>query len=134
MGRGAERLATSEGALRAVPIHTRPFPEAGTPWIVAVSRSHGDARTEAFIESRPGAIRQTLGSSVKFGRVAEGAVDIYPRLAPTHEWDIAAGHAIVSAAGGRITDAQGADLQFGRGAKDFIVPAFIAWGDPAAAR
>jgi 3'(2'), 5'-bisphosphate nucleotidase len=134
VGRGAERLATSDGALRTVPIHTRPFPEAGTPWIAAVSRSHGDARTEAFIDSRPGAIRQMLGSAVKFGRVAEGAVDIYPRLAPTHEWDIAAGHAIVTAAGGRITDAQGADLQFGKGVKDFIVPAFIAWGDPAAAR
>ena len=134
VGRGAERLATSDGALRAVPIHTRPFPAAGSPWTAAVSRSHGDARTEAFIDSRPGAIRQRLGSAVKFARVAEGAVDIYPRLAPTHEWDIAAGHAIVSAAGGRITDAQGADLQFGKGVKDFIVPAFIAWGDPAAAR
>jgi 3'(2'), 5'-bisphosphate nucleotidase len=134
VGRGAERLVTNEGALRAVPIHTRPFPEAGTRWIAAVSRSHGDARTEAFIDSRPGAIRQMLGSAVKFARVAEGAVDIYPRLAPTHEWDVAAGHAIVTAAGGRITDAQGADLQFGKGAKDFIVPAFIAWGDPAAAR
>ena len=134
VGRGAERLETSGGALRAAPIHTRPFPKAGTPWIVAVSRSHGDASTEAFIDSRPGAIRQKLGSAVKFARVAEGAVDIYPRLAPTHEWDVAAGHAIVTAAGGRITDAQGADLQFGKGAKDFIVPAFIAWGDPAAAR
>ncbi len=134
VGRGAERLATSDGTLRAEPVHTRPFPEAGTPWIVAVSRSHGDARTEAFIDLRPGAVRQMLGSAVKFGRVAEGAVDIYPRLAPTHEWDVAAGHAIVTAAGGRITDAQGADLQFGKGVKDFIVPAFIAWGDPAAAR
>ena len=134
VGRGAERLATSEGTLRAEPIHTRPFPETGNPWIVAVSRSHGDASTEAFIDSRPGAIRRTLGSAVKFGRVAEGAVDIYPRLAPTHEWDVAAGHAIVTAAGGRITDAQGAELQFGEGVKDFIVPAFIAWGDPAAVR
>ncbi len=86
---------------------------------MAVSRSHGDARTEAFIESRPGAIRQVLGSSVKFGRVAEGTVDIYPRLAPTHEWDIAAGHAIVTAAGGKVTDPQGADLQFGKGAQGF---------------
>jgi 3'(2'), 5'-bisphosphate nucleotidase len=65
-------------------------------------------------------------------KVAEGAVDIYPRLAPTSEWDIAAGHAIVTAAGGKITDAAGGDLVFGR-AKDFIVPAFIAWGDPRAA-
>jgi 3'(2'), 5'-bisphosphate nucleotidase len=134
VGRGAERLVTVEGIIRAEPIHTRPFPPRGNPWIAAVSRSHGDARTEAFIESRPGAIREMLGSAVKFGRVAEGAVDIYPRLAPTHEWDVAAGHAVVTAAGGKITDAQGADLQFGKGGKDFIVPAFIAWGDPSAAR
>jgi 3'(2'), 5'-bisphosphate nucleotidase len=133
VGRGAERLVIGDGTMRAVPIRTRPFPETGTPWTVAVSRSHGDARTEAFIASRPGAIREMLGSAVKFGRVAEGAVDIYPRLAPTHEWDVAAGHAIVTAAGGKITDPQGADLQFGKGAKDFIVPAFIAWGDPSKA-
>jgi 3'(2'), 5'-bisphosphate nucleotidase len=70
-------------------------------------------------------------------KVAEGAVDIYPRLAPTSEWDIAAGHAVVTAAGGKITDAAGGELRFGqgtkKGAKDFIVPAFIAWGDPRAA-
>jgi 3'(2'), 5'-bisphosphate nucleotidase len=134
VGRGAERLTTDDGTLVAEPIHTRPFPQAGNPWIVAVSRSHGDARTEAFIDGRPGAIREVLGSAVKFGRVAEGAVDIYPRLAPTHEWDVAAGHAIVTAAGGKITDAQGADLKFGKDGKDFIVPAFIVWGDPSAAR
>ena len=134
VGRGAERLTTNDGTLVARPIHTRPFPQAGNPWIVAVSRSHGDARTEAFIDGRPGAIREVLGSAVKFGRVAEGTVDIYPRLAPTREWDVAAGHAIVTAAGGKITDAQGADLKFGKGRKDFIVPAFIAWGDPSAAR
>jgi 3'(2'), 5'-bisphosphate nucleotidase len=134
VGRGAERLTTDDGTLVAKPIHTRPFPQAGNPWIVAVSRSHGDTRTEAFIDGRPGAIREVLGSAVKFGRVAEGAVDIYPRLAPTREWDVAAGHAIVTAAGGKITDAQGADLKFGKDGKDFIVPAFIAWGDPSAAR
>ena len=139
LGWGAQRLAVVDGAHDrahglAEPIHTRPIPPPGSPWTVAVSRSHGDARTEAFIDRRPGAVRLMLGSAVKFGRVAEGAVDIYPRLAPTCEWDIAAGHAIVSAAGGRITDAQGADLQFGRGRADFIVPGFIAWGDPSAAR
>jgi 3'(2'), 5'-bisphosphate nucleotidase len=134
VGRGAERLTTDDGTLVAEPIHTRPFPQAGNPWIVAVSRSHGDARTEAFIDGRPGAIREVLGSAVKFGRVAEGAADIYPRLAPTREWDVAAGHAIVTAAGGKITDAQGADLKFGKDGKNFVVPAFIAWGDPSAAR
>ncbi len=135
VGRGAERLTTSATAARvAEPIHTRRIPARGAPWIVAVSRSHGDSRTEAFIESRPGATRQALGSAVKFGRVAEGGADIYPRLAPTCEWDIAAGHAIVTAAGGKITGAKGSDLYFGRGREDFIVPEFIAWGDPAAAR
>jgi 3'(2'), 5'-bisphosphate nucleotidase len=139
VGRGAERLTTGEKSV-AEPIHTRPHPKAGAPWIVAVSRSHGDARTEAFIAERPGAIRQMLGSAVKFGWVAEGGADIYPRLAPTSEWDVAAGHAVVTAAGGRITDAKGAALQFGRGRQGvsgqhgFIVPEFIAWGDPKMVR
>ena len=141
VGQGAERLVVTNsgtghgvglGIGLAQPIRTRPFPPPGKPWIAAVSRSHGDAATEAFIDARPGAIRERLGSAIKLAKVAEGAVDIYPRLAPTSEWDIAAGHAIVTAAGGKITDAAGGDLRFGAG-KDFIVPAFIAWGDPTAA-
>jgi 3'(2'), 5'-bisphosphate nucleotidase len=135
VGRGAERLTLSDpkflgGAPRIEPIRTRPRPPPGKPWTVAVSRSHGDARTEAFIAARPGAVRVELGSAVKFGRVAEGAVDIYPRMSPTCEWDVAAGHAVVVAAGGRITDSNGAALHFGSGREDFIVPEFIAWGDP----
>jgi len=134
VGQGAERLAMGEGSARvAEPIHTRISPKRGVPWIAAVSRSHGDDRTEAFIAARPGAIRCALGSAVKFGRVAEGGADIYPRLAPTSEWDVAAGHAVVTAAGGKITDANGKDLRFGERPEGFIVPEFIAWGDPAAA-
>ena len=109
VGRGAERLrieGTSTAA--AEPIHTRAMPKRGDPWIAAVSRSHGDARSKAFIASRPGAVREMLGSAVKFGRLAEGAADIYPRLAPTSEWDVAAGHAVVTAAGGKVTDGKGA--------------------------
>lgn len=133
VGKGAERLKMSGSVLGAAePIRTRSFPKGGAPLIAAVSRSHGDARTEAFIESRPGAVRLPLGSALKFGRVAEGGADIYPRLAPTCEWDIAAGHAVVTAAGGKVTDAQGADLRFGEGREGFVVPAFIAWGDPNA--
>src|ERR1700738_3924586 len=125
----------AEGAVRDVePIHTRPFPRGGAPWIAAVSRSHGDTRTEAFIAARPGAIRHALGSAGKSGRVPEGGANIYPRLAPTSEWDIAAGHAIVTAAGGKITDANGKDLRFGERRDSFIVPEFIAWGEPAAVR
>jgi len=132
VGQGAERVTIASATPRLVePIHTRALPPRGEPWIVAASRSHGDPRTEAFIASRPGAVRHALGSAVKFGRVAEGSVDIYPRFSPTCEWDIAAGHAIVTAAGGRITDGHGGDLEFGTGRHDgFIVPEFIAWGDP----
>jgi 3'(2'), 5'-bisphosphate nucleotidase len=133
-GRGAERLIIAGGAPSSpVPIRTRMMPAAAAPWIAAVSRSHGDARTEAFIDSRTGAVRQVAGSAIKFCRVAEGGADIYPRLAPTCEWDVAAGHAVVSAAGGKVTDSQGAALRFGGEREDFIVPEFIAWGDPAAA-
>jgi len=133
VGHGAERLTLRDGAApRVEPIRTRPCPPRGQPWTVAVSRSHGDKRSEAFIADRPGAMRSELGSAVKFGRVAEGLVDIYPRLSPTCEWDVAAGHAVVTAAGGRITDSKGAALHFGAGRADFIVPEFIAWGDPEA--
>jgi 3'(2'), 5'-bisphosphate nucleotidase len=135
VGRGAERLTIAGGtAVRtAQPIQTRSFPPPENPWIAAVSRSHGDGRTEAFIERRPNAVRQVAGSAIKFCRVAEGGADIYPRLSPTCEWDVAAGHALVTAAGGKVTDSQGAALRFGAGAKDFTVPEFIAFGDPAAA-
>jgi len=132
VGRGAERITLRANAPLAEPIRTRPCPPPGAPWTVAVSRSHGDARTEAFIAGRPAAVRSELGSAVKFGRVAEGLVDIYPRLSPTSEWDVGAGHAVVTAAGGRITDSNGAALKFGSGREDFIIPEFIAWGDPNA--
>ncbi len=134
VGRGAERLIISGGApCSPVPIHTRTMPVGGKPWVAAVSRSHGDERTEAFIDARPGAVRQVAGSAIKFCRVAEGEADIYPRLSPTCEWDVAAGHAVVTAAGGKVTNATGAALRFGTGRKDFIVPEFIAFGDPEAA-
>jgi len=135
VGHGAERLlVTKDASARAAqPIRTRRTPGQGSPWIVTVSRSHGDPRTEAFIAAKPGAVRQILGSAVKFCRVAEGGADIYPRLSPTSEWDVAAGHAVVTAAGGKITDSRGAPLRFGTRSDSFIVPEFIAWGDPSVA-
>jgi 3'(2'), 5'-bisphosphate nucleotidase len=135
VGRGAERLlVTKDGETRtAESIRTRPHPGRAAPWIVTVSRSHGDKRTEAFIVDLPGAVRQILGSAVKFCRVAEGGADIYPRLSPTCEWDVAAGHAVVTAAGGKITDSKGATLRFGEAREGFLIPEFIAWGDPALA-
>jgi 3'(2'), 5'-bisphosphate nucleotidase len=71
VGQGAERLRlTDAGIGTAERIRTRPAPRRGKPWIAAVSRSHGDDRTEAFIAARPGAVRQHIGSAGKFGRVA----------------------------------------------------------------
>src|SRR5258707_6937450 len=63
VGRGAERLTVCDGMTTAIePIRTRPCPPPGPPWTVAVSRSHGDNRTEAFIAAPPGAVRAELGS------------------------------------------------------------------------
>jgi 3'(2'), 5'-bisphosphate nucleotidase len=136
VGRGAQRVTFDGATLGAAePIHTRKLPRQGEPWIAAVSRSHGDKKSDAFIDGRPNAVRKTCGSAVKFGRIAEGSADIYPRFGPTSEWDVGAGCAVVTAAGGRVTDGQGGELRFGE-VRDtgFIVPEFIAWGDPEAAK
>ncbi|OAF06252.1 3'(2'),5'-bisphosphate nucleotidase CysQ family protein [Bradyrhizobium neotropicale] len=136
VGRGAERV-TFDGAVigAAEPIHTRKLPGQGEPWVAAVSRSHGDKKSEAFIDARPNAVRRTVGSAVKFGRIAEGTADIYPRFGPTSEWDVGAGCAVVTAAGGRVTDGKGRELRFGeRGDTGFIISEFIAWGDAQAVR
>ena len=77
-------------------------PPRRRPLVIVASRSHLDARTEAYLERLPGARRVASGSALKFCRVAEGAADHYPRLGPTHDWDVAAGHAIVAAAGGCV--------------------------------
>ena len=77
--------------------------------------------------------RTALGSSAKFCLVAEGSADLYARLAPTCEWDIAAGHAVVAAAGGIVMAPDGGAIHYGGADQDFRVPAFMAWGDADAA-
>jgi 3'(2'), 5'-bisphosphate nucleotidase len=135
-GFGAERMKLSADAgvrhASRADIRTRSLPDG--EWIAAVSRSHLDNRTNAFIRQRGNATRLTIGSALKFCRVAEGMADIYPRLSAISEWDIAAGHAILEAAGGRVSDSRGAPLRFGERKGDFSVPEFIAWGDAAKAR
>lgn len=135
VGRGAERVSFDGTTIGpAEPIHTRRLPMRGEPWVATVSRSHGDPQSESFIGRRPNAVRKTAGSAVKFGRIAEGSADVYPRFGPTCEWDVGAGCAVVTAAGGRVTDGKGGEIRFGqRGDTGFIIPDFIAWGDPQAA-
>ena len=124
----AERLRLLEdGADQAQPIRTRAWPREGA--VAAVSRSHFDTATDAFLASLGPITRTASGSAIKFCQVAEGAADIYPRLATTCEWDVAAGQALVVAAGGTVKTPQGQALEYGRTAENFRVPAFIAWGD-----
>jgi 3'(2'), 5'-bisphosphate nucleotidase len=136
-GRGAERLRLSPGAPAGAAhertaIRTRACPATGL--VAAVSRSHLDDKTLAFLTRLPRSERLSHGSAVKFGLVAEGTADVYPRFGPTCEWDVAAGHAVLAAAGGIVTTPEGGELPYGRIAERFRVPGFIAWGDPQAAR
>lgn len=109
-------------------IHARQAP--AVPLRVAASRSHRDPRTEAFI-ARIGQVEpMAQGSSLKFCRIAEGAMDVYPRFAPTSEWDTAAGQAIVEAAGGSVTDPRGRPLRYNQ--RDTLLNGdFLALGDPS---
>ena len=127
VGRGAERISLAPLTEPPIQIHTRPRPESEA--VVMVSRSHLEARTKSYVDGLPGAKLVQSGSSIKFCRLAEGSADLYPRLAPTHDWDIAAGHAILKAAGGSVTAPDGAPLVYGT--NDLLIPAFLAWGDPA---
>jgi 3'(2'), 5'-bisphosphate nucleotidase len=132
-GQSAERIALPPGTspvdARAIAIRTRRRPAEGL--IAALSRSHLDAATDAFVSTLPKVTRLVCGSAIKFCRVAEGMADLYPRLSPTSEWDVAAGHALLAAAGGAVTNPHGTPLTYGHAG--FRVPAFIAWGDSAAA-
>ena len=92
------------------------------------------AATKALIQKLAPSAIESCGSSLKFCRVAEGSADIYPRLGPTSEWDIAAGHALLVAAGGTVTRQDTRPLAYGRADQKFLVPGFVAWGDPARAQ
>jgi 3'(2'), 5'-bisphosphate nucleotidase len=135
---GAQRFrlvpgAAADAATDVTAIRTRPMPTSGV--VAAVSRSHFDAATDGFLTqlgTQYGDIaRLASGSAIKLCRVAEGSADIYPRLAPTHQWDVAAGHAIVAAAGGIVTTHERLPLCY-RPAEGLLVPGFIAWGDSSA--
>jgi 3'(2'), 5'-bisphosphate nucleotidase len=110
---------------RRTAVACRRVPAAGLT--VVSSRSHGDARAlDAFLAGRVVAAQVCAGSSLKFCLVASGEADLYPRLGRTMEWDTAAGHAVLRAAGGCVTDLSGAELHYGK--PGFVNPPFIAMG------
>ncbi len=122
-GRQTASLETAGRARRA--ISARAVPETGA--VMVSSRSHGDADSLAeMTASLHVAAHRIAGSSLKFCLVAAGEADIYPRYGPTNEWDTAAGHAVLAAAGGSVRTLDGEDLLYGK--ESFLNPRFIARG------
>lgn len=110
--RGAGALV-QRGNVPAQPITAKPR-RAGEPIRIVASRSHRDARTEALLERLGEHQTISMGSSLKLCLVAEGAAHLYPRLGPTMEWDTAAAHAVVNAAGGIVCDLAGKELRYNK--------------------
>ncbi|MEP9377796.1 3'(2'),5'-bisphosphate nucleotidase CysQ [Aquabacter sp. CN5-332] len=131
-GLGAFRRDVTEGVLGpAAPIAVRQAPAEG---IAAVaSRSHADPATDQWLSCLSVSSVHTAGSSLKFGLVAEGRADVYPRLGRTMEWDTAAGDAVLRAAGGLVTRLDGTPLVYGKDRQGadapYANPHFVAYGD-----
>ena len=125
---GAEVGACRRAADGERDLHVRA--PATAPLRVAASRSHRDARTEAFLAAMGDIQPIGLGSSLKFCLVAEGGLDVYPRFGPTSEWDTAAAQAVLEGAGGKVIDPRGRPFRYNQ--RDTILNGdFIALGDPA---
>lgn len=120
-GRGATARDADVGTHA---IAVRKAPAGGL--VAIASRSHRDAETQAFLDQAGVGKCISAGSSLKFCLVAEGKADLYPRFGRTMEWDVAAGHAVLAAAGGRVTTRDGAPLLYRK--PGFENPPFIARG------
>ena len=122
---GPGAATVQRGSSQALPIAARPMPATGA--VVAASRSHGDSRKIQTLMNRlPRSRLKISGSSIKFCMVAEGQADIYPRYGPTREWDTAAGHAVLAAAGGSVRTLAGEEMTYGK--PDFLNGEFVARG------
>jgi 3'(2'), 5'-bisphosphate nucleotidase len=96
---------------------------------VVASRDHAGPVVEAFLQRLTGAAVTSMGSSLKFCLVAQGAADFYPRVVPTMQWDTAAAQVVVEAAGGQVTDLSGTRLAYGK--HQLRNPSIMAFGDSA---
>ena len=127
---GSGAWVDSGGGRRA--IRTR---ERGEQVTAVASKSHLNQATVDYLEAAVGSCGYvSVGSSLKFCIVAEGKADIYPRASPTSEWDTAAGHAVLLAAGGMVDGPDGSALRYGKRA--FLNRAFVAtsgWKAPSLA-
>ena len=125
MGRGAAQ-GTIDGdtgaAWRALAVRSLPA-EGAT---VVASRSHRDQATEDYLKTVKVKSLASAGSSLKFCLIAAAEADLYPRFGRTMEWDTAAGHAVLLAAGGKVVTVEGPILTYGKRARGYDNPGFIA--------
>ncbi len=121
-GPGTARRAIGDGPLE--PISVRAPAEEGL--VVVASRSHRDGRTDEFLSKLKIKDLETAGSSLKFCIIAAGNADLYPRLGTTMEWDTAAGHAVVLAAGGRVDTLDEEPMRYAK--PTFTNPHFVVRG------
>ena len=121
-GQGGAVRFVGDGAPQT--IRTRPVPDVG-PAVIA-SRSHRDAETDAYIAKLRPSRTESAGSALKFGLLARGEADLYPRFGRTMEWDTAAGQAVLEAAGGHVRDMSGRALRYGKAG--LVNPSFVACG------
>lgn len=125
--------AQGAGAFRQsgddAPARIRVQTPAASPLRVVGSRSHAGAGSlDAYLDRLGAHSLLSIGSSLKFCFVAEGSADFYPRFGPTSEWDTAAAHAVVEAAGGAVVDLQGQPLRYNT--RDSLLnPYFLVYGD-----
>lgn len=105
---------------------------AGAWRVIASRRSGKNSATDKFAELLGQHERISMSSSIKFCLLAEGAADIYPRFGEVSEWDAAAGHAVLAAAGGGVMRHDGAQLKYGNTSDKFLVKGLIAYSDPSA--
>ncbi len=124
-GPGAWR---QHGDAAAKPIQVR-LP-AAQPAVIVGSRSHANPELASQLQRLGPHELTSMGSSLKFCRIAEGLADFYPRLGPTCEWDTAAAQAVVEAAGGRVVKIDGSALEY-NGKAIYLNPHFFVYGDTA---
>jgi 3'(2'), 5'-bisphosphate nucleotidase len=125
MGKGAAegRIAGDEpGEWKDLGVRLLPADGA----VVVASRSHRDAATDDYLRNVKVKSLCSAGSSLKFCLIAAAEADLYPRFGRTMEWDTAAGHAVLLAAGGTVRTVEGQDLAYGKRARGFDNPGFIA--------
>jgi 3'(2'), 5'-bisphosphate nucleotidase len=121
-----EDLAPGSKTGEGRPLKTRPYPAEGLTAIT--SSSHLTEDTRKFLARHRIVSSTGIGSSLKFCRVASGRADVYPRWGRTMEWDTAAGHAVLQAAGGTVLTPEGAPFLYGKGGLGFANGPFVAWG------